>query len=567
MVELHHTIALPERYDLTGHIANGGMASVWAAEDKVLGRSVAIKVMAPQLARDKQSVRRFEREARAAARVSSHPNVVTIFDVGEQAGRAYIVMEYLPGGTVADALLQRRPADPGEALRWLRDAAAALDAAHDQGVVHRDVKPGNLLLDDRRRVRVGDFGIARVATEETMTSTGDLLGTAAYLSPEQSCGKPAAPASDLYSLAVVAFELLTGTRPFNADNFATQARQHVEEDPPLATSRNPDLSAAVDDVLLRGLAKDPDERWVSAGAFVAALERAVDGARGELEATRPLRADAAAGLAGAGAGAAPGVEPAATHAAGRRGTEAAGPRAEPAATQAASPPPAARRARPASPPAPRRPRPAPAPSRARSRGPWVAGGVLAAALAAGAIIALAGGGSDGRPAATRPSASAKRPGRARRPAAQATTSPTPRAGGGATSSGGGATTAAPTTPSGESASALQSRGHALMAAGRYDDAIPVLKRAVAGASPSADTYAFALYDLGRTLRLAGRPGEAIPILEQRLQIPNQTAIVQNELDLARQAAGGGAAAPGASPPGGGNPRKGLDKGKKEKKGE
>jgi serine/threonine protein kinase len=187
-------VRLPARYRLVGFIASGGMAGVWEAEDTKLGRRVAVKVLAEHLAEDPVNARRFEREARAAARVSSHPHVVTIYDVGEHDGRSFIVMERLTGGTVANALHEGRV--PRErALTWLRDAAAAIDAAHEQGIIPRDVKPGNLLRDENERVRVADFGIARLASEATVTQTGQLLGTAAYLSPEQILGEPTTPAS------------------------------------------------------------------------------------------------------------------------------------------------------------------------------------------------------------------------------------------------------------------------------------------------------------------------------------------------------------------------------------
>ena len=234
-------ITLPDRYRIVRHIANGGMAGVWEATDELLGRSVAVKVLASHLSEDDRARRRFEREARAAAGLSSHPHVVTIYDVGEYDGRAFMVMELMPGGTVADRLRAGRTIADETALRWLREAAGALDAAHDQGVVHRDIKPGNLLLDDRDRLAIADFGIARLALEDQLTATGQVLGTASYISPEQAVGEPATAASDRYALAVVAFELLTGSRPFQAEHFAAQARAHVEDEPPLATERDPSL--------------------------------------------------------------------------------------------------------------------------------------------------------------------------------------------------------------------------------------------------------------------------------------------------------------------------------------
>jgi serine/threonine protein kinase len=275
--------ALPERYRLENGIAAGGMAAVWAAHDTVLNRPVAVKVLADHLNDDAVARQRFQREARAAAALSSHPGVVTIFDVGEHAGRSFLVMERRDGGTVADA----GRVSSGRALGWLHTVAEALDAAHSQGVVHRDIKPANLLLDDQDRVAVADFGIASIATEtERFTQTGQVLGTASYLSPEQAAGEPATAASDRYALAVIAYELLTGTRPFTAAHFAAQARAHIEEPPPPA----PGLPPAAQRVLARGLAKDPGDRWPSATAFVDELEAAIGGAAPPppTEATRPL---------------------------------------------------------------------------------------------------------------------------------------------------------------------------------------------------------------------------------------------------------------------------------------
>ena len=184
-------------------------------------------------------------------------------------------MEVLRGGTVADRLRAGEHIDPRVALRWLHEAAYALDAAHEQRIVHRDVKPANMLLDERDRLALADFGIARLGLEDQITQTGQVLGTAAYIAPEQAMGEATTPASDRYSLAVVAFELLTGTKPFRADSFAAQARAHVDEPPPPATVRAPDLPDAVDAVLDRGLAKAPEDRWPTAGAMVRALDGAL----------------------------------------------------------------------------------------------------------------------------------------------------------------------------------------------------------------------------------------------------------------------------------------------------
>ena len=281
-------ISLPDRYRVIRHLANGGMASVWEAHDELLDRAVAVKLLASHLGEDDRARRRFQREARAAAGLSSHPHVVTIYDVGEHQARVFMVMEIMRGGTVGDAMKSGREIPLKIRLRWLREAAGALDTAHAAGVVHRDIKPGNLLLDDHDRLAVGDFGIARVAWEDQLTATGQVLGTAAYLSPEQAMGEPATAASDIYALAVVAYELLTGSRPFEAEHFAAQARAHIEDPVPAASTRAPELSRAVDAVLERGLAKEPGDRWESAEAFVAALERTVDADAPSTEPTRKL---------------------------------------------------------------------------------------------------------------------------------------------------------------------------------------------------------------------------------------------------------------------------------------
>lgn len=271
---------LPERYRNPELIARGGMGEVYRAEDAHLARVVAIKLLSGRFA-DNDAIRgRFTREGLAVARLSHAPNTVTIFDVGEHDGRPYIVMEYLPGGSLADRL-ERDGAQPvGRSLDWLGQAAAALDAAHANGIVHRDVKPANLLLDNDERVKVADFGVASAADLGSFTEVGTVVGTAGYLAPEQARGERAGPASDLYALAVVAFELLTGKRPFERESSTAEAMAHVSAPIPPASDSNPSLPPELDDVLARGLAKEPEHRFASAAELVGALREALDEAAG-----------------------------------------------------------------------------------------------------------------------------------------------------------------------------------------------------------------------------------------------------------------------------------------------
>jgi len=267
------SLVLPSRYHGSEPIATGGMADVYAATDETLGRRVAIKVLAERFARDPDLRARFTREARIAARLSNEPNVVTIFDVADVDGRPAIVMEYMPGGTVADRMRDGR-VSPALALAWLADAGRALDAAHAHGVIHRDVKPANLMLTADGDVRMTDFGIARIAGDVSLTSAGTILGTSGYMSPEQAVGGRATSASDRYGLAVVAFELLTGRRPYVAETFASEAAAHATAPIPSATALDRTLPPAVDDVFERGLAKAPEDRFRSCGELVSSLTRA-----------------------------------------------------------------------------------------------------------------------------------------------------------------------------------------------------------------------------------------------------------------------------------------------------
>jgi serine/threonine protein kinase len=268
-------IVLPARFRDARRLGHGGMGDIVLATDTVLDRPVAIKLLAERFAEDASIRKRFTREALAAARLSSTPNTVTIFDVGETAeGRPFIVMEYLPGGSLDDRL-QHGPVAPEQALEWLGQAARALDAAHANGIVHRDVKPGNLLLDDNGDVHVADFGVARATDLDPLTVAGTVVGTAGYLSPEQARGESAGAASDRYALGVVAFELLTGERPFQRDTTAAEAAAHVHEPVPSIHERNPSLPPALDRCFRRALAKDPADRFRSNVEFVRALRDAL----------------------------------------------------------------------------------------------------------------------------------------------------------------------------------------------------------------------------------------------------------------------------------------------------
>jgi eukaryotic-like serine/threonine-protein kinase len=266
---------LPDRYANVERIGLGGMGEIFRADDTALGRTVAVKVLAERYAADESVRARFTREAHAAARLSAAPNTVTIFDVGEEDGRPYIVMELMRGGSLADRLAEGGAQPPARALVWLEDAARALDAAHEHGVVHRDVKPGNLLLDSEGHVKVADFGIATAAGLHSLTQDGTVLGTAGYLAPEQARGSRATAASDRYALAVVAYELLSGQRPFERESPTAEATAHANEPPPPITSVAPHLPGALDPVFARALAKDPGGRFETCGEFVDAIRRAM----------------------------------------------------------------------------------------------------------------------------------------------------------------------------------------------------------------------------------------------------------------------------------------------------
>ena len=266
---------LPARYRDPKLVARGGMGEVYCATDTSLGRPVAVKLLDERISSDETLRKRFSREALAAARLSGEAGSVTIFDVGEWNDRPFIVMEYLNGGSLED-VVRNGPQPPGAVLDWLEEAARALDYAHERGVVHRDVKPANLLLDAHQHVHVADFGVATAAGLDSLTMTGTVIGTAGYLSPEQAQGWESTPASDRYGLAIVAFELLTGSRPFENANATAEAAAHVNTPVPRASLRDRSIPPQADEVFARALAKRPEDRYSSCGEFVVALRQAFD---------------------------------------------------------------------------------------------------------------------------------------------------------------------------------------------------------------------------------------------------------------------------------------------------
>ena len=262
-------------YQLRGELGRGGMGVVYRAWDPRLDREVAIKMLPAGLLQDPQSRERFVAEARSAGRLQ-HANILPVFDVGELNGQPYIVMQYVQGEELAAVLRARGRLGVADAAPMLRQIASAVDFAHAHGVVHRDLKPENVMLDGRGQARLMDFGIAR-STDTTgrgLTRTGMVMGTPEYMSPEQAAGTPVDYRSDLYSLGVIAYRMLTGSVPFSGDSVIGVALQHVQQPPPDPRSLASDLSPGAAAALLRMLAKDPNERFASATDFVDALEAA-----------------------------------------------------------------------------------------------------------------------------------------------------------------------------------------------------------------------------------------------------------------------------------------------------
>jgi tetratricopeptide (TPR) repeat protein len=498
------------RYRKVAAIGVGGMARVYLAHDELLGRRVAIKLLHADSPDD--AAIRFEREAKLGASLN-HPNLVSVFDIVTDDESVLIVMEYVDGETLRDAIA-RGPLPPQRAIEVIRDAAAGLDHAHSHGVVHRDVKPANILLRQDGMAKVADLGIATAAERTAITRSDVVLGTASYMAPEQLTGDRAGPRSDVYALAAVAFEVLSGHKARVGKTPVEVAHEVVSGSPPDLAAVLPNAPPTAVEALMRGMARDPEDRPASAGALARDLERALGSkpaAEEETEeATAPLSRDVVAA------------------------------------------PPSAPLTNPA------RPRsgalPTPPPRRTSTARSWATRAAVLAVIAIAAVVGFAAlggsgddqdggqrervadkqGGGDERSKAQRESAggqaasksedsAAENPPAAEAPAAKPAPAPA--------SSEETATTHDPV--------ALNDQGYALMQSGDYDGAIPLLERAVAAFPEGSQelTYGYALYNLGRSLRLAGRPEEAIPILERRLQIPDQAETVQRELDAARAAAG------------------------------
>jgi len=456
---------LKGRYRLERMLGRGGMAAVWLGQDEVLDRPVAVKVLSDTIAGDPGFVARFRREAQVAARLS-HPNLVGVFDFSEEGERPYLVMQFVPGENLAAHLERGAPVDCEQLARELLEAVAHIHAA---GILHRDIKPGNIVIEPGGTARLIDFGIAQPRDATAMTKTGLILGTERFAAPEVMEGHAATEQSDLYSCGVV-----------------------------LRACEGPH-SPALEGVIRWLTAEDPGGRPNSARQALARLER------GE-----------------------PSIE---------QRTEAFTPEPEPE-PELAEPP---------SPPAPVRP--------GSHRGRWGAIAALVAFVAALAVVALValGGGEDQRPE-RRSQQQAQGGGAGSKQEAGKAEAARSKQGAPAEESGPAAeeepveepeseaTTASAPAPEGTdpaSGSTLNEQGFELIQAGEYEAAVPVLEEAVASFPEGSEdlAYAYALFNLGNALRLSGRPDEAIPVLERRLEIPNQTATVEEELEAARDEAG------------------------------
>ena len=263
------------RFEIEDLVGTGGMSSVYRARDTVLERHVALKILHDHFSSDPEYVERFRREARAIARLN-HPNIVTVIDRGDFQGRQFIVFELVPGDNLKDVVRRYGPLPVPEALALTHQIARGLSFAHEHGVVHRDVKPQNVLLDEGGSAKVTDFGIARsLEPGNGLTQTGTVLGTSDYVAPEQVSGQHVDARSDQYSLGVLLYELLTGEVPYSADNFMAVAMRHLRDPVPSVRKRRPDVPERVDEIVATAMAKQPEDRYPTMEAMMAALEAAL----------------------------------------------------------------------------------------------------------------------------------------------------------------------------------------------------------------------------------------------------------------------------------------------------
>jgi tRNA A-37 threonylcarbamoyl transferase component Bud32 len=266
---------LSGRYKLEAKLGSGGMSTVYLARDTTLDRQVAVKVLHREMSEQEDQLQRFRQEARAVAKLS-HPNVVAVIDAGEDGGHPYIVFEYVEGETLKQRINRLGALDPQEALAYAIEIARGLTVAHNRRMVHRDIKPQNVLIDAEGRAKLTDFGISRQLEQDGMTATGRVLGTTDYVAPEQAMGHPVDQRSDVYSLGVVLYEMLIGQVPFQADSQVGVAMKHVNEELPDVQQRRPELSAAAAMVVERATAKDPEQRYQQVGELIDDLSTALE---------------------------------------------------------------------------------------------------------------------------------------------------------------------------------------------------------------------------------------------------------------------------------------------------
>jgi serine/threonine-protein kinase len=533
---------LADRYRVLARLGSGGMATVFLCEDTRLRRKVAVKRLHAESPRD--TARRFQREARLGASLN-HRNVVLVFDTVTDDEGVLIVMEYVEGETLAKLIQREGGIEPRRAVEILRGVAAALDHAHEQGVVHRDVKPANVLIGKRGEVKLVDLGIATALEGTRITRSGTVLGTAAYMAPEQIDGAKPDRATDVYSLATVAFELLSGRKAREGRTPVEIAQRVVAKPPPLLTEAWPDAPAEVVEVVERGMCRDPAQRPPSATAFVTELEAAMADTDPDLRVGQ-----ATGGAAELDAGDRFGEVPVDAAREGNGAGRTA--RSSPVATEHGTAGPTAARTHHALPAAPRRHEsaaPRVYPAHRRRELSWLIPAAAAAVLVllvAGILLLSSGGGDGGgqsdQPAAERSQPSDRDSGSSEGGGEADPAQPAAPAPGGSGETGSGGSGYEVPQPGGDDparGAQLNDEGYALVNRGQPAEAVPILEEAVRSFPPGTRdvNYAFALYNLGHALRLAGRPADAIPVLEQRLGIDNQRDVVRAELDRARRDAG------------------------------